>query len=247
MKNIHTGVIDSNLSEVVLGNTKHLKQHLNQQFLNSDRTRVENLIRETEISIGQAREHSKTYQEKYDIFTRITESWVELWKQYKSNSDALELIESINHITDYSTAYAYLCLSLSYINEGKVGQGGEDLPRVVEGFSLLAEIIDVFTDHFSVSELAKIKNGARNAIDLSSRNATEYFDNGFEVSRLTTQLRSYSSLIISKIEEHSGISDTEFESSDIEIRPFGLCAGEFMVPSNFDEALPEEILSAFEG
>ena len=30
-------------------------------------------------------------------------------------------------------------------------------------------------------------------------------------------------------------------------RPFGLCAGEFTVPANFDEPLPEEILSAFEG
>ena len=30
-------------------------------------------------------------------------------------------------------------------------------------------------------------------------------------------------------------------------RPFGLCTGEFTVPADFDEPLPEEILSAFEG
>jgi hypothetical protein len=30
-------------------------------------------------------------------------------------------------------------------------------------------------------------------------------------------------------------------------RPFGLCTGEFIVPDDFDEPLPEEILSAFEG
>jgi antitoxin (DNA-binding transcriptional repressor) of toxin-antitoxin stability system len=30
-------------------------------------------------------------------------------------------------------------------------------------------------------------------------------------------------------------------------RPFGLCAGEFVVPDDFDDPLPEEILSAFEG
>ena len=30
-------------------------------------------------------------------------------------------------------------------------------------------------------------------------------------------------------------------------RPVGLCAGEFTVPADFDESLPEEILSAFEG
>ncbi len=31
------------------------------------------------------------------------------------------------------------------------------------------------------------------------------------------------------------------------LRPFGLCAGEFVVPDDFDATLPEEILRAFEG
>jgi prevent-host-death family protein len=31
------------------------------------------------------------------------------------------------------------------------------------------------------------------------------------------------------------------------LRPFGLCAGEFMVPEDFDAPLPEDILNAFEG
>ena len=30
-------------------------------------------------------------------------------------------------------------------------------------------------------------------------------------------------------------------------RPFGLCAGEFKVPDDFDAPLPEEILADFEG
>lgn len=36
-------------------------------------------------------------------------------------------------------------------------------------------------------------------------------------------------------------------SSVKQLRPFGLCAGEFTVPNDFDAPLPEEILSAFEG
>ena len=36
-------------------------------------------------------------------------------------------------------------------------------------------------------------------------------------------------------------------SSDKRLRPFGLCAGEFTVPNDFDAALPEDLLSAFEG
>jgi antitoxin (DNA-binding transcriptional repressor) of toxin-antitoxin stability system len=31
------------------------------------------------------------------------------------------------------------------------------------------------------------------------------------------------------------------------LRPFGLCAGEFTVPDDFDVPLPEDILNAFEG
>lgn len=32
-----------------------------------------------------------------------------------------------------------------------------------------------------------------------------------------------------------------------DLRPFGLCAGEFVVPDDFDAPLPDEILDAFEG
>lgn len=31
------------------------------------------------------------------------------------------------------------------------------------------------------------------------------------------------------------------------LRPFGLCAGEFTVPDDFDAPLPEDIISRFEG
>jgi antitoxin (DNA-binding transcriptional repressor) of toxin-antitoxin stability system len=30
-------------------------------------------------------------------------------------------------------------------------------------------------------------------------------------------------------------------------RPYGLCAGQFTVPDDFDQSLPEEILEEFEG
>lgn len=31
-----------------------------------------------------------------------------------------------------------------------------------------------------------------------------------------------------------------------QLRPFGLCKGEFTVPDDFDDPLPEDLLSAFE-
>lgn len=32
-----------------------------------------------------------------------------------------------------------------------------------------------------------------------------------------------------------------------ELRPYGLCSGQFVVPDDFDRPLPDDILSAFEG
>lgn len=32
-----------------------------------------------------------------------------------------------------------------------------------------------------------------------------------------------------------------------QLRPFGLCTGEFTVPDDFDASLPEDLLNAFEG
>ena len=37
------------------------------------------------------------------------------------------------------------------------------------------------------------------------------------------------------------VSDSE------SLRPFGLCAGQFIVPDDFDEPLPDSIISEFEG
>lgn len=36
-------------------------------------------------------------------------------------------------------------------------------------------------------------------------------------------------------------------ASNKQLRPFGLCTGEFTVPDDFDAPLPDDLLSAFEG
>lgn len=40
---------------------------------------------------------------------------------------------------------------------------------------------------------------------------------------------------------------TPIETPSQTPRPFGLCAGEFNVPDDFDAPLPDDILDAFEG
>ncbi|MBO3458204.1 type II toxin-antitoxin system Phd/YefM family antitoxin [Aetokthonos hydrillicola Thurmond2011] len=49
------------------------------------------------------------------------------------------------------------------------------------------------------------------------------------------------------VRENKAIAEVKPIKNDQQLRPFGLCAGEFKVPDDFDEPLPENILEAFEG
>lgn len=43
------------------------------------------------------------------------------------------------------------------------------------------------------------------------------------------------------------IAELKPVASSKQLRPFGLCAGEFIVPDDFDAPLSEDLLNAFEG
>jgi hypothetical protein len=216
MNHIQIKEVDSTLGQVLLEDIQYLKQHLDDTLASSDQTLIKNLIEETEIFLEDVKDASKTYQERYDIFNQLNQSWFEVWNHYKNTPEAIELIRWIDHMTNYFTAYSYLCLSLSLINENRIGEYKADLERLVSGFLFLSEIIDVFTGFFSTSELEQIYDGARNAISVSARSVTEYFENR-EASNLVTQLRAYSSLIILKIEEHIKNTESTPEAEDAEL------------------------------
>jgi antitoxin (DNA-binding transcriptional repressor) of toxin-antitoxin stability system len=52
---------------------------------------------------------------------------------------------------------------------------------------------------------------------------------------------------VAEIKPVSPVSPVLLEDDDNSPRPIGLCAGEFVVPDDFDDPLPEELLAAFEG
>jgi len=264
MDNIQMQGIDSRLGQVVLKDIDYLKQTLDSTLSSSDQQAIKDLIEETEFSLEQVKGDSKTYHEKYSIFNRLNDSWFDAWNHYGDYPETVDLLKLLNHLTDYSIAYTYLFLSLSLINEGRVGEYKTDLERIVSGFLLLSEIVDVFAGFFSASELEKIFFSAQNALSVSARDLKEYFED-MALSNLVTQLRAYSSLIILKIEERlnrleekspttvePGFLPTAFAhsvaaSESLQLRPFGLASGEFIVPDSFNDPLPEDILSAFEG
>jgi hypothetical protein len=201
MNDIQITGVDSSLGEVIRDDVRDLKQFLDNILAVSDQTIVRNLIEETEVLLEKAKDNSKTYQERYDAFDILNNSWFNLWEQYNTTPGAVDLVQSIHHLTDYSLAYTYLFLSLSQINEGRIGEYSIDSQRVVDGFLLLSEIIDVFVDYFSSEELKQIRNGAINARSLCLRDVREYFESDLKSSHIKTNLRAYSSLIVWKIDE----------------------------------------------
>jgi hypothetical protein len=212
MNNIQIKEVDSTFSQIILKDVQHLKQHLDDILAVSNQTLIKNLIKETEFILEQAKDTSRTYQEKYDVFNQLTQSWFDGWNHYKNIPETIELIRAIDHITNYSMAYSYLCLSLSLINEGRINEYKADLERIVSGFLLLSGIVDIFIEFFSPSELEQIYDSSGNAISVSTRDVTEYFENGLEVSNLVTQLRAYSSLIVLRIEGHIKSTESSLEA-----------------------------------
>jgi antitoxin (DNA-binding transcriptional repressor) of toxin-antitoxin stability system len=59
------------------------------------------------------------------------------------------------------------------------------------------------------------------------------------------QVEAGETLII--VQSNKAIAELKPISNNKPLRPFGLCAGEFTVPDDFDAPLPDDLLSAFEG
>ncbi|MDJ0602647.1 hypothetical protein [Microcystis sp. M53602_WE12] len=212
MNSLPSSVERENLGQFLLENLQNITDKLDQIVTDSDRIILDNLLQETKILFEQVKDNSKTYQARADIFYQINKLWFQVWKQYRDEDSALELIQYIDQFTNQITAYNQLFISLAQINEVKTGEEKADLIRVVEGSLLLSETIDVFIDMFADSELEQIYQGAKNALSVSNRTITEYFQDT-ETSDLVTQLRAYYSLIIFRIQERFNPKNVSSETT----------------------------------
>ncbi|MGF1540493.1 MAG: type II toxin-antitoxin system Phd/YefM family antitoxin [Pleurocapsa sp.] len=64
-------------------------------------------------------------------------------------------------------------------------------------------------------------------------------------SKYLRQVEAGATFVI--VQADKAIAELRPIASSKQLRPFGLCAGEFTVPNDFDAPLPEDLLSAFEG
>lgn len=219
MKNIQLNDITNTFKQAVLNDIHHLRKNLGDTFENSDLALLENLFSETRLLLDQALDDSKTksFYEKYTVFSEICEIWFKFWQHYKDDSQAAKFIHDIDDITNRAITYMRLCLSVSLINENKTNEYQADLEKITRGYFLLSETIDVFSDYISISELKQVYNAATNVIAVCDRDLKEFFkDNNLSTARLdmlgklqhpsrsnlVTQLRASCSLIILNIEKY---------------------------------------------
>ena len=205
MSSIQIEGLEKNASEAILDNIRYIQDKFNGSLDDSDKTIITNAIEETRFRLNIAQDNSKTntYYDKHLIFQSINESWFNLHEYYKYNIDTLELIKTIDCVTNYSIAYSKLFHSLYLINEDRTDIYKDNLEKIVSGYRSLCETIDIFIELFSIEELEQINYGAKNAISVSKRDMAQYFREDLEISNLVIQLRAYSSLIILNFEEHN--------------------------------------------
>jgi hypothetical protein len=211
MNSLPSSVERENLGQILLENLQEITDKLAQIVTDFDQIILDNLLQETKILLDRVKDNSKTYQARADIFVQINQLWFQVWKQYRDEDSALELIRYIDQFTNQITAYYQLFSGLAQINEGKTGEEKADLIRVVEGSLILSETIDVFIDMFADSELEQINKFAQNALSVSNRTITEYFQDTDKC--LVTQLRAYSSLIIFRIKERFNPKNVSSETT----------------------------------
>ena len=221
MNNIQIEWLKNDVNQILLKDLQYIQNNFNKLLKNSEKTIIENSIKETRFLIEQVEDNSKTntYYDKHLIFNQINKVWFDLYKNYQNSVEAIDLIKTIDHLTNGSIAYSRMFLSLSLINENRTDKYKDDLQKIVSGFLLLCETIDVFIDLFSISELEQINYGAENAILISDRNIVEYFEEDIEVSNIVTQLRLYSSLIILRLKEYINKTNLNKEKCfDLELK-----------------------------
>ncbi|MEL6775767.1 MAG: type II toxin-antitoxin system Phd/YefM family antitoxin [Cyanobacteria bacterium J06597_16] len=64
-------------------------------------------------------------------------------------------------------------------------------------------------------------------------------------SKYLRQVEAGSTFVV--FQANKAIAELRPIASNHQPRPFGLCAGEFTVPDDFDSPLPQDLLDAFEG
>jgi len=114
-------------------------------------------------------------------------------------------------------------------------------------------------DTFSISEPAPLSEEVKNKIKADLIEAVKEFKekkasdlDELPLSRVSEEAKEKISEIVKEdmgiatypVTEEVVVSETPKTKK---LRPFGLCAGEFVVPEDFDAPLQEEILNAFEG
>lgn len=116
-----------------------------------------------------------------------------------------------------------------------------------------------FTFDIALPDFSKIQKDVAIRHDLVHRNGKtkegeEILIDEMDVNKVICRIENFVNVLDQKLKDKEQIvrsdkliAELRPITSSKQLRPFGLCAGEFTVPDDFDAPLPEDLLSAFEG
>ncbi|WPF90103.1 hypothetical protein WEU38_07475 [Cyanobacterium aponinum AL20118] len=210
---VSTENVNNSCHYYLLNNLETLTKYLNNIFANSDKKLFQNLIEETEIILDKCCDNSITYRQKAESLDTLTKSWFDLWGRYKHIVEAIELGYIVDDMTNSLMGYTKLLLGISMVNEEKTGDEEIDSQKVIKGYQLIAETIDVFGYIFSRSELIQFSKNAQKTLLDTTYDLKEYFQESTEKHELIIQLRSYCSLIILRVNEYLKQEEQPFKDT----------------------------------
>lgn len=197
--------------KAVIGETDKIQRKLQDIYDDSERILVSNLLAETKSTFRKASDSSRSYERRVKILSDLANKWFALWKKFKDDPAKIELIKIINSITDLILAYAKLFQGVTVVNRKKSNDKEEDLTNLIEGLSLISEVVEVFYGFFRISELQQLLSEINKLYSPNkrSRSIWDYFEDSPEVNHLFTQFKALCEFIISNLEKRIDIENAD--------------------------------------
>jgi hypothetical protein len=240
--------------ENVFDETNNFRQQLEDIFrLNPDYLLINKRLSEMSSWVAIANT-TNDFSIKFKLFYAISNLTTEIIEKHQ-NFIPIPIRDELVIFADSAMAIGKINQAVQTILEGGKTNSDGNLLVGIEKLStaiiIIADVVDHYWSNLSNEIHESLKKTVQAFVEIESK--TEFKGSGnriqFNANKQVLQYTaSYILWKIEKFEKEEKGAESEKDSNNVkQLRPFGLCTGEFVVADDFNEPLPEEILNQFEG